>query len=220
MNNTTVPNGNHKLTDEEIMNHAVDTLSNGYDQWVLWRYEDDDKGESNKIPYTRYNRRASSADPSTWLPYGEVKNAYNETEGYDGIGIMFNGSFLGVDIDNCLEDEIIVDPIIQAFVDASNTYTDITPSGNGLHLYFKLTDELHLSKCRTGKVFEAYTEKRYFTFTGKLFNQNLVREVTPEQAEQHSKKGWMVVHSCTGCGFERRNIVAPDDDFEQLLELM
>jgi len=42
----------------------------------------------------------------------------------------------------------------------------------------------------------------------------------PVRAEQHSKKGWMVVHSCTGCGFERRNIVAPDDDFEQLLELM
>lgn len=42
----------------------------------------------------------------------------------------------------------------------------------------------------------------------------------PVQAEQHSKKGWMIRHKCTECGFERRNIVAPDDNFEQLLELM
>jgi hypothetical protein len=183
MNNTIVPNGKHELTDEAIISHAVDTLAGDKDLWVLWQYEDDDKGRSTKMPYTRYNRRASSADPGTWLPYQEVKDAYEEHDCYDGIGIMFDGSFLGVDIDNCLEDGIIVDPIIQAFVDASDTYTEISPSGNGLHLYFKLTDELRLSKCRTGKVFEAYTEKRYFTFTGNLFNQNLVREVTPEQAE-------------------------------------
>jgi len=42
----------------------------------------------------------------------------------------------------------------------------------------------------------------------------------PIRAEQHSRKGWMVVHRCTVCNFERSNKVAPDDSLERLITLM
>ncbi|MEE9563026.1 MAG: RNHCP domain-containing protein [Thermoanaerobaculia bacterium] len=31
--------------------------------------------------------------------------------------------------------------------------------------------------------------------------------------------GYRIVHRCVGCGLERRNRAAPDDDFEELLRI-
>ncbi|WP_420594633.1 RNHCP domain-containing protein [Deinococcus sp.] len=46
----------------------------------------------------------------------------------------------------------------------------------------------------------------------------------PVGVEQHSKKGWMIVHRCQRCGHDGRNKAALDDlrqpdDFEALLAL-
>jgi len=183
MDNNTVPHGS-LLTDREIIEHAVDTLTDGGDQWVLWRYEDkEDGGKSEKMPITRDNKYASVSNAATWLSYNEVTSALAETEdAYDGKGLMFDGSFVGVDIDKCLTDGEISDPVVAAFVSQANTYTDISPSGTGLHLYFKLTKTMSLQGNKKGK-FEVYNEVRYFTFSEKLYNQNIVRTVTPEELE-------------------------------------
>lgn len=184
MDNTTVLKTDTSVSDKEIINHAVDTLTDGGDQWVLWRYVENEEGEKpKKFPFTRYNKVAKANDPATWLSYSEVTNALNESDGaYDGIGLMFDGTVLGVDLDSCLDEGEITDPIVKAFVDAGNTYTDISPSGTGLHLYFKLTSPLKLSKNKRSGV-ELYTESRFFTFSKKLFKQNVVRTITPAEAE-------------------------------------
>ncbi|MDP3988993.1 MAG: RNHCP domain-containing protein [bacterium] len=42
----------------------------------------------------------------------------------------------------------------------------------------------------------------------------------PIGIDQHSKKGWMIIHRCTLCAIERRNKMAEDDHMETLLQLM
>jgi len=184
MNNTTVPHGNIEYTDQEIISHAVQTLAGDNEQWCLWRYEErEDGGKQTKMPITRGNAYASVSDTTTWLPYEEVKTAYNETEEYNGIGLMFDGSFVGVDLDHCVEDGVITDPLVEAFVSLAGTYTEISPSGTGLHLYFKLSRPTQLPNKKKGP-YEVYITSRYFTFTGNLFCQNLVRTLSPEEVEQ------------------------------------
>lgn len=183
MQNSTVPGGDTSLSDKEIINHAVKTLAGDKEQWVLWQYvEREDSDKPAKMPITQGNKWADSSDPKTWLPYDVVKNAYNEHDCYGGIGIMFDGSFVGIDLDGCLEDGVITDPLVEVFVDVANTYTDVSPSGTGLHLYFKLTRPLQPKSNRHGKC-EVYTKGRYFTFTENLYNQNTVRTTTPEEVE-------------------------------------
>ncbi|MCA9335256.1 AAA family ATPase [Candidatus Saccharibacteria bacterium] len=183
MQNSTVPEGGAPLSDKEIISHAVQTLAGGRNQWVLWQYvEREDSDKPTKVPITKGNKWADSSDPDTWLPYDVVKDAYYEYDDYEGIGIMFDGSFVGIDLDDCLEDGVITDPLVEEFVDVADTYTEISPSGTGLHLYFKLTRPLRPKSNRHGK-YEVYTTVRYFTFTENLYNQNTVRTTTPEEVE-------------------------------------
>ena len=42
----------------------------------------------------------------------------------------------------------------------------------------------------------------------------------PEGVRQHSQKGWQIIHICVVCGFERVNIVADDDDFDEICKIM
>jgi hypothetical protein len=183
MKNSTVPEVGTPLSDKEIISHAVQTLTGDKAQWVLWQYvEREDSDKPAKMPITKGNKWADSSDPATWLPYGVVKNAYNENDCYEGIGIMFDGSFLGIDFDDCLKDGVITDPLVEVFVDVANTYTEISPSGTGLHLYFKLTGPSQLKNRRHNK-YEVYTKARYFTFTENLYNQNVVRTAPPDEVE-------------------------------------
>jgi hypothetical protein len=175
MDNTSVPK-----TDAQIINHAIETLTGNKARWVLWRLEDGGK----KIPYTKYNRYADTTDPNDWITYDEAQAGLSSDGEYSGVGIIFDGTILGVDLDKCLNEAgRLIDPLLEAFVVVSDTYTEVSPSGTGLHLFFKLTAPLELIRNRhEGR--EAYTQNRYFTFTGNLYEQNTVRTITPDDAVQ------------------------------------
>ena len=63
-----------------------------------------------------------------------------------------------------------------------NTYTEISPSGEGLHLYLKLSDPLTLIANKKAP-YECYTEKRFFTVTGKPYGEEKqIRTITAQDA--------------------------------------
>ena len=44
--------------------------------------------------------------------------------------------------------------------------------------------------------------------------------MTPMYAELDKKRGYMITHECTKCGFKRRNQSLADDNFDLLIELV
>jgi hypothetical protein len=36
---------------------------------------------------------------------------------------------------------------------------------------------------------------------------------------KNHRKGWSILHVCQNCGFKKWNILAMDDDFEEMLKL-
>jgi len=149
--------------------------------WVNWQLESRD-GKKTKIPYAINGRKASSTDPSTWSTYERA------AEKSDKIGIVFTADqkLLGIDIDHCIENGKIVhekSTEIRALIWRADTYTEISPSGTGLHLYFELSEPLKLKASRHSP-YEAYTNGRYFTVTLRPFEKlRPVRTLTPEYAE-------------------------------------
>mgnify|MGYP001564589658 CR=1 FL=1 len=143
-------------------------------RWVNWE-------PGTKVPKTITGRNALPNDPATWSNYLEVKKVS------DNVGIMFKPDqlLLGVDIDHCLENDVIVHEqkeIIEWFIKKANTYTEISPSNTGLHLFLSLTAPLSLIAKRHAP-FEAYTSGRYFTVTNNPYGEaRLVRTVDPEEA--------------------------------------
>ena len=150
-------------------------------RWVNWKLEMV-KGKMTKVPYQPNGRHADATDSATWSTYQEVT-------GQEKRGFMagLDQSVLLIDIDHCLEGNIIVHEEKQQIAELiieSDTYTEISPSGTGLHLYFKLSAPLSLV-CHRKKPhpYEVYADKRFFTVTGISYKEERdIRTITPQQA--------------------------------------
>ncbi len=179
-----VKNTEIKEQKKENINENKNILAStfgGQKRWVNWKGEELEEGNIKKLPISVNGRTASTADPLTWSTYKEVVNISQE------IGIVFTPDqlLLGIDIDHCLNGNEIVheekEKIIE-LIEEAETYTEISPSKTGLHLFLSLTSPLQLIANRKGP-FEAYTSGRYFTVTNNPFNEVLpIRTVTTEEA--------------------------------------
>jgi|GEM_PF-6218436 len=151
-------------------------------RWVNYRLEIVD-GKITKVPYSVIGRKASTTDPVTWNTYKECKSIS------DKVGIVFTPEqkLLGIDIDHCLKDGVIIHEqkeIIEELIRRSETYTEVSPSGEGLYLFLSLIEPLKLSANKKAP-FECYTFGRYFTVTGNAFGvERAVRIITPEEANE------------------------------------
>lgn len=149
-------------------------------RWVNWKLLKKG-GRLTKVPYAITGRPASSTNPSTWSTYKKVLEKSKK------VGIVFTSdkTLLGIDIDHCITDGVINhedNGAIRKLIEKADTYTEISPSKAGLHLYLALSAPLDLERNRHS-CFEAYTEGRYFTTTFQSFEKiRPVRTISPEEA--------------------------------------
>ncbi len=141
-------------------------------QWVLYRLEERD-GKRTKVPYqaSRPSARADATDPGTWSAYAAAAKAASAA-GADGIGYVFapDDPFAGVDLDSCVDGEGKVDARAAALVLALDSYTEISASGYGLHVYVAAAlngGRRRTSKTPWGGAFESYDAGRFFCVTGR-----------------------------------------------------
>jgi AAA domain len=141
-------------------------------QWVVWRREERD-GKATKVPYdAKTGQRASSTDPATWTTFDQAAGVAKL--GADGVGFVFTADdpFCGVDLDDCRDPATgEVHPAAAGIVQELNSYTELSPSGAGLHVI--LGASLNGRRNRTSKTvwggtFECYDRGRFFTVTGDV----------------------------------------------------
>lgn len=163
--------------------------------WVMYKKEpvqtpgnDGNKTQRfTKIPYQTNGQKASSVDPRQWTTF---ENAQRFIEHFSGIGFTISKEFplLCIDLDHVLKDDEITRDDLYILLQACNTYTEKSPSGDGLHIIFEL--EQHFSLVTNKKVnddgtaIEVYTEGRYFTYTGNKYkdSSDTVRKIGQEEA--------------------------------------
>lgn len=136
-------------------------------RWLNWVLTKTGDGSLTKVPL------GSSTDPATWHPYADLKPRIKKC----GKGIVFTPDrlLLGVDIDHCLDGLNIDHPEkerIAEFIIEANTYTEISPSKTGLHLYFAL-DKAFTPISNKKAPFELYTAGRFFTVTENSYKEPL-----------------------------------------------
>ena len=122
----------------------------------------------DKIPHDpKTGKRASSTDPRTWATKERAELSLKGGH-WDGIGIVFTSDnhVFGIDIDNGVSGGQIK-PWAQEIIDSIDSYAEVSPSGNGIHI-LALGPQLHSGhkvNYADGHV-EVYSSGRYFTFTG------------------------------------------------------
>ncbi len=172
---------------ENIQNIPVQMRE--YPNWVCFRFEPDPgRPKPKKVPINpRTGERAASNDPGTWSDFSTALSASGK---YDGLGFMFgNSPFFGVDLDNIekeLRDYVEGDMnIVGEFVDTLQSYTELSPSGAGIHIICR--GSLPPKGRRSGNV-EMYETGRFFTVTGKRFGDYTeIRENTEQIKPLHEK---------------------------------
>ncbi len=153
-------------------------------QWVVWRYEPaPGKDKPKKRPYQpRTGHPARTDRPATWGTYAQALARFQHA-GWHGLGFVFSTDdpYCGVDLDDCrspLTGEIA--PWAWQIVERLSSYTEVSPSGTGLHILVKAALPNHAGR-KQGAV-EVYDAGRYFAVTGERL-AGLPATIEERQAE-------------------------------------
>ena len=152
-------------------------------KWCCWRYEDRD-GKRTKIPYNpRSGGKAQSSNPDT---FADLDTALKVSECYDGIGLGLFPPLVGVDIDHCVKDGQLSD-LAKSVVDCLDSYTEKSPSGEGVHVLFAApgfqfdSSKYYFKRDSLGlEVYVGGATNRFFTFTGATINQVEISDKSKE----------------------------------------
>lgn len=136
-----------------------------YDQWICWKIVTRN-GKPTKVPIdpkTGFN--ASVTSTSTWGSFEVAYDFYISSGHMAGLGFVFSDAdpFSGIDLDKCFDKDILNDRA-RAIVDRLASYTEKSPSGNGLHIIIR--GSLEGTGKRRGGI-EVYSSGRFFTVTGE-----------------------------------------------------
>ncbi|WNO48683.1 hypothetical protein [Achromobacter phage nyashin_LB6] len=157
----------------------------GYQQWVVWKYVMRN-GEWTKVPFQPLSMNAAKAnDPSTWGGYVDAMNtANNPATGCDGVGFMLSPDdpYVFIDLDDVAKrdqygaliyadenrDEMFA--VQRKIVDEFDSYTELSPSGRGVHIITKCEGKNEIFKHGGGRrlAVEMYASGRFMTMTGNV----------------------------------------------------
>ena len=135
-------------------------------QWVCWTWEFREGKWRKPLLDPGTGEPATEMNASTWGTFDEACR-WAAREGLPGIGFVFTrrDPYTGVDLDRCRQPETgEIDPWADVIVAALDSYSEISPSGTGVHVLVR--GALRAGRERRKGLVELYDEGQYFTFTG------------------------------------------------------
>ncbi len=148
-------------------------------QWVSYcRVWNAGKGRYDKLPINPHDgSNAKANDARTWGMFDDarryaVENGFTGNAG--GIGFEFANGYAGIDLDDVIVAGGTLKPFAAEVVRTMESYTEYSPSGEGLHILFKLNEPLsefgtHRRNDELG--IEMYDSGRFFTVTGNVYGE-------------------------------------------------
>jgi len=138
-------------------------------QWLVWRYEPNGDRKPRKVPYyvsgsRRQGKQGSDDDRAALTDYA---TASASLAGYDGLGFAFlpGDGLVGIDLDGITESADRAERA-QRIIDACRSYTEHSPSGNGVHIICRGETETFKSNLLGIEVFSG---RQFFTMTGQPY---------------------------------------------------
>jgi putative DNA primase/helicase len=186
-----VPLGKEDLAALIVQLQSLPDSLKARKQWLLWRFElyEGDK-KPRKVPYYATGRKRhggqGNKEDLAQLVVFDVAVAQLQTGRYEGIGFAFlpGDGLIGVDIDGAIDPETgEVSELCQSAIAACASYTEVTPSGRGVHI-------IAAGETRTfkdnGIGLEVYCGSQFFTFTGRQWSgtPTTVEPLTPQTLAQ------------------------------------
>jgi len=156
-----------QIADKVILNVELNKIPDclkGFTNWVFWKNIQKEDGKYTKIPYFDIGKCAKINDSATWRRFQDV--AEWKSKGFSGIGFVLNKDdpFTFIDLDKCIENGKL-SSFAQNVIDYFDSYTEISPSGTGLHIILVGKIEKAVKQVEI----EIYDNLRYMACTGQIF---------------------------------------------------
>lgn len=144
-------------------------------RWLLWRAKTRRRKDGStyiaKVPYYASGAPRSgtldTAEDAERLATFHGALAALSLGGYSGLGFALGDGWHGVDLDKCRDPASgDIQPWAQDIINAAKTYTEVSPSGCGVHLIGRSDADLR-TLGSNGSGVELYASGRYFTVTGE-----------------------------------------------------
>ena len=149
--------------------------------WVVYGF-DTKKPKSPYNPLTATGAQANN--PATWATYDEAI-AFAERHGLfenriGGVGIEFANGLAGIDMDGVVLPDGTLTDWAREVVELMDSYTELSPSGRGLHILFTVSEPLDALREFLGNKdgrkdsklgLELYIARHYFTVTGNVYGE-------------------------------------------------
>ena len=162
--------------------------------FCLWKREQKD-GRQTKIPYKTNGYRARSTERADFTDFD---TAMRYVGNYNGVGLGIFDGFCAVDIDHCVTDGVLSD-LANEIVNTFNSYTELSPSGEGVRIIFKAQgveyDKKRYYINNRGLGLEIYVSgctNKYVTLTGNVIRDLPINDCSAELSlvlDYYMKKG-------------------------------
>lgn len=144
-------------------------------KFCCWQFEERNE-KKTKVPYSPLDgERAKSNDPSCFGTY-EQALTMKECKSFSGIGIGIFEGICAIDLDHCMDEQGNLSSQAEEIVKLMNSYTEISPSGDGLHILFRVSDfsydanKYYIMNHKSGiEVYVTGATNKYVTITGKCY---------------------------------------------------
>ena len=174
------------------MNKLIEELA-PYRHWVCWIGKTintkDGKRTTKILGYVDKDNRfdyAKTNKPETWGTYDQAKSwAARLRNTPKGIGFVLSLDlpFICIDLDHCINkaDKTLTDDeagetarrVLDIFAkNGEETYIEVSPSGEGLHIWGRATLPAEKEKGVRGKCIEMYRAGRFMTVTRRPYTDN------------------------------------------------
>ena len=155
----------------------------------------------NKVPKNPITGGNAMADkPETWGTFTEAIHAIDRFN-FSGIGFQFGLALndnkalntpriTGIDLDHVVHSDGSLEPFAEDIISLLDSYTELSPSGTGLHILCKgiLPNLGRKKKLTDSCIIEIYNNRHYFTVTGNVFrNPKCVEERTTQLQELYER---------------------------------
>lgn len=150
-------------------------------QWLLWLKSKEVDPSSNK--FKKFPRGLNFQFGMGNFPLVSFDEAYAHLKKYPskytGLGFHARDGIVAVDIDNCFDEEGFYNEMAKDIVDTLDTYTERSPSGNGLRLFLKSNNPPNVKTYENSIGLEIFSNSNFFTtVTGNVEHYMEVEERT------------------------------------------
>lgn len=142
------------------------------DCWVKFKTSLDDGKLKKRLLNPHTSKWASINDASTWGTFDKACSSVRDYGG-DGVATLLNGDGIWcIDLDGCVGDDGKFSDLAQKLMrEYSDTYTELSVSGNGVHIFGKGKIPSGYMSKNSNDGIELYSRDRFISMTGNCLSK-------------------------------------------------